>query len=141
LNLAEQLTRIYHESETWHKIKLDEESSNEYHRKLLEQGNIITITKGDLLVGYVEFWRISYEQFGRIICGEPFSALCEDVVHGNIAYVANTFILPEYRKGKVYKMLRDRFLETNKMCTHFCGTARRKKSEPVKVFRNKDIFK
>ena len=137
--IVKQLTQIYLREEKWHSTYLDEESANEYHKELLQRGNILSCSQGDLLLGYVEFWRINYEQFGRIICGEGFSALCEDVIHGYIAYVANTYIRPEYRKGEVYKMLRDRFFEFNKDCTYFVGHARRKKSEPVKVFKVKDI--
>lgn len=137
--IIKQLWEIYDKSEWWHKEKLAKEEADKYHSILLNQGNIITCSEGDNLLGYVEFWRINYEQFGRIICGEGFSALCEDVIHGHIAYVANTFIRPEYRKGEVYKMLRDRFFEFNKECTHFVGEARRKKSAPVKVFKRSQI--
>lgn len=136
MNLTDQLWELY-EQETWHKTRLAKEECDAYHSQLLDQGNIITVRDGDILAGYVEFWRINYEQFGRIICGEGLSAIREDVVHGYIAYVANTFIRPEYRKGEVYKMLRDRFFEANKYCTYFVGNARRKKSEPVKVFKRK----
>lgn len=140
MDLTEQLTRIYLDHENWHASKLDEENSRLYHRELLERGNIITMLDGDLLVGYVEYWRLNYEQFGRIICREPFSAIQEDVQTGNIAYVANTFILPAYRKGQVYKRLRDRFFEVNKLCTHFVGEARRKSSAPVKVFKRGEVY-
>lgn len=140
MDLAKQLTDIYLNHETWHTTKLDEASANSYHQQLLDSGNIITISDGDTLIGYVEYWRISYEQFGRLICGEPFSAVHEDVQTGQIAYVANTFVLPEYRKTEVYKRLRDRFFEANKLCTHFVGEARRKRSAPVKVFK-RDRFK
>ncbi len=64
----------------------------------------------------------------------------ENVQNGQIAYVANTYIRPEYRNGRVYKMLRDRFFEFNKECTHFCGIARRKKSAPVKVFKREQVL-
>lgn len=135
MNIAEQLTDIYLTEETWHVSKLSKEESDLYHDTLLSKGNIIVIRDGEQVVGYCEFWRLTYEQFGRIICGEPFSAMHEDVQTGQIAYVANTFIKKEYRKGEVTKMLRNRFFEANTLCTHFCGQARRKKSEPVKVFK------
>ena len=140
-NLVQQLNWIYYTYEHWHKKNLDEADITAYHSKLLDSGNIITVSEssGELL-GYCEFWRINYEQFGRIICGEPFSAIHEDVWAGHIAYVGNTFILPEHRRGQVYKMLRDRFFELNQDCTHFVGHARRKKSEPVKVFKRSQIL-
>ena len=126
--------------ETWHKKKLDEANATDYFTVLLERGNIITISQDNLLLGYVEFWRLNYGQFGRIVCCEEFSAIQEDVQTGNIAYVANTFIRKEYRKGEVYKMLRDRFFEANKACDYFVGEARRKKVGLIKVFKRDKIL-
>jgi len=135
LNLVDKLTDIYLNHETWHTTKLSKEEADRYHEYLLNNGNILSVSDGDILLGYVEFWRLSYEQFGRVICGEPFSAMHENVINGQIAYVANTYIVPEHRKGNVYKLLRNMFFETNKLCTHFCGEARRKSCAPVKVFK------
>ena len=139
MSIAEQLTEIYLKYETWHKNKLSEEEANIYHDTLLNKGNIIVVRDGETVVGYTEFWRLTYEQFGRIICGEPFSATHEDVQTGQIAYVANTFVKKEYRKGQVIRMLKDRFFEANTLCTHFCGEARRKSCAPVKVFKRNQI--
>ena len=140
MDIPNELNKIYFNHENWHSSKLSEQAAYDYHRKLLEQGNILTVSDGEVFCGYVEFWRITYLQFGLIICGEQFSALDQDVLHGNIAYVANTFIYPEYRKGTVYKMLRNKFFEVNKHCTHFVGEARRKKSAPIKVFKREEIL-
>lgn len=139
MSLVEQLVEIYYE-EYWHKEYLSRPLAYEYHDKLLSSGNIITVSDGDNLCGYVEYWRLTYEQFGRIICGEPFSAMHEDVQTGQIAYVANTFIRKEFRRSSTWLLLKDRFIEINKECTHFCGHARRKKSEPVKVFKREEIL-
>lgn len=143
MDLANELNYIYFTEETVHPFvgggKLSEEEAYEYHRILLERGNIITVVDGEAFCGYVEYWRLTFEQFGRVICGEPISAINEDVQTGQIAYVANTFIFPEYRQGAVARMLRERFFEANEPCTHFCGNARRKRSEPVKVFRKEQI--
>lgn len=135
MSLAEKLTEIYLNEETWHRVKLDKDEANRYHQALLDRGNIITVEDKDKLVGYVEFWRLTYEQFGRVICNEPFSAFNEDVQTGHIAYVANTYIDPAYRNGETAKMMRNRFLMVNNKCTHFVGEARRKSCAPVKVFK------
>jgi hypothetical protein len=139
--LAQQITEVYLEAETWHKTKLSKEESIAYHTKLLDLGNIITVCYGNILCGYVEFWRVSFEQFGRIICDEPFSAYTENVQNGQVAYLANTYIKPEYRGVNTIKVMRNRFYEANKFCTHFVGEARRKKSAPVKVYKREDIMK
>lgn len=139
--IVSQLVETYFDpaKEFWHKERMSRIEAWKYHEQLLEQGNIITVSDGDRLAGYCEMWRVDFSQFGRIICGEPFAAVHENILNGQIAYVANTFIQPEYRDGKVARMLRDRFFEFNQDCTHFAGTARRKKSEPVKVFKRDQI--
>lgn len=138
----EILTQLweFYEQETWHKTRIGREDADLYHAKLLAFGNILTVSEGDILLGYVEFWRINYEQFGRLICGEHFSAYHEDVQSGPIAYVANTFIRPEWRSTSCAKELKRAFFEANSHCTHFVGEARRKKSAPVKVFKREDIM-
>lgn len=138
--IISQLVDIYYENEWWHNERLSRPEAHKYHDKLLSAGNIITVSDGDILAGYVEYWRLSFEQFGRIICGEPFSAMHEDVSTGQIAYVANTFIREEYRNSSVAKQLRDRFLRINEQCTHFAGTALRKSSQPIKVFKKEKIY-
>ena len=138
MTIPEQLTEIY-ALETWHKTRLSNEESNKYHDTLLNSGNIIVVNDGDRVVGYCEFWRLNFEQFGRIIAGEPFSATCENVQDGQIAYVANTYIMPQYRRGGATKMIKDRFMEVNKLCTHFVGEARRKSCAPVKVFKRNRV--
>lgn len=137
--IIEQLNDFYYE-ETWHKERLSRPALWDYHSKLISTGNIITVSDSDILAGYVEYWRLSYEQFGRIICGEPFSAVHENVQNGQIAYVANTYIRPEYRNSNVTKQLRDRYFEINDQCTHFAGTALRKSSQPIKVFKKEKIY-
>lgn len=139
MTIAEQLTKIYLEEENWHREKLSPEEANAYHESLLKSGNIIVVQDGSVVIGYVEFWRLTYEQFGRIVCGEPFSAMHEDVQTGQIAYVANTFIHEFYRRGETQKMMRKRFFQANTLCTHFCGEARRKSTAPLKVFKRNQI--
>ena len=134
-SIPEQLTYIYLQHEDWHERKLDYGQAILYHDTLINSGNIIVIRDGEKVIGYAEFWRLTFEQFGRVICGEPFSAMQEDVQTGQIAYLANVFVYTEYRKGKAIKMMRERFYDINRLCTHFCGEARRKKSAPVKVFK------
>lgn len=139
MSLIEQLVDIYYDKEWWHNERLSRPEAYKYNDKLMSTGNIITCSDGDILCGYVEYWRISYEQFGRILCREPFSAMHEDVQTGQIAYVANTYIRPEYRDSNVYKQLRNRYFEINDQCTHFAGTALRKSSQPIKVFKREKI--
>lgn len=140
MSIIEQLTDIYLNEENWYaQAKMPKEEADKYHQKLFDLGNIVTVLDGDLLCGYVEYWRLTFEQFGRIVCGEHFSAYHEDVQGGYLAYVANTYIRPAYRNGQTYKLLKYGFFRANDQATHFCGTAVRKKAGLIKVFKAADI--
>lgn len=91
MSLAEQITDIYLEHEFWHKEKLTREESIQYHQRLLTNGNIITISNGQELVGYVEFER------------DPW-----------ICYIKNLFILPAYRNGPAIWQIKRRLFEVCK---------------------------
>ena len=135
-SILDQLWEFYQE-EKYHKNRIDKVEADKYHDKLIRTGNILTVSEGNILCGYVEIWRLNYEQLGRIICGEWFSAYLEDVQHGNIAWVGNTYIRPEYRKGEVYNMLKDRFREVTKDCRYYSGRAQRKSAWMIKMFKNR----
>lgn len=139
--IIEQLNDFYFENETWHQKKLSRIEAYKYHAQLLSTGNIITVTSDNILCGYVELWKVNFEQWGRIVCGEPFSAVCEDVQTGWIAVVGNTYISPDYRDSSVAKQLRDRFFEVTKECRFFVGEAKRKKAGYIKVFKKEDIMR
>lgn len=105
--IIDDLTYIYLNFETWHKNKLSQEEANKYHERLLMQGNILTYVDNGKLIGYVEAWKINYDQLGRILCEVPFYVFDEDITNGNIAYIHNMWISPEYRgnlvKNKILK--------------------------------------
>lgn len=138
-SIPEQLTDIYLNQENWHNKKLSYEQSVSYFDKLLDKKNILIYEVNDEVLGYVEFWRISFEQFGRLVCHERFCADIENTTDGNICYVANTWIHPDYRNGIIYKMLKRRFFVTNYKCDYFVGEALRKKTQPIKVFKKNDL--
>lgn len=140
-NIIDKLNWIYFHVETWHKKKMSEDEATKYHKKLLREGNILCYLDGENLIGYVEFWRINYEQFGRIICREHFSGYLENIKDGNIAYVANTWIDEQHRNTQVYKELKLKFFSVNYKCDYFVGEALTKKAQPVKVFKRSNIFK
>jgi ribosomal protein S18 acetylase RimI-like enzyme len=98
MNLAEQLTDIYEKKEDWHKTRLSHEEAVKYHQERLDWGNIITVSDGNTLAGYLEFY----------------------IRHG-VCYIHNLFILPEYRRGIVAKMIKRRLFEVAKGCKVFFG--------------------
>ena len=139
LNITEQLTTIYFTQEWWHHNKLPREEAMKYHSKLYNDGNITVYLKDEEVLGYLEVWRINFEQFGKLICHAPFSAYLQDIKSGNIAYVANTWIAPEHRGGVVYKYLRNSFFINNHSCDYFVGQAMRKRTQPIKVFKKSNL--
>ena len=134
-SIAEQLSEIYFKEEDWHPFKISYEDAIKYHTKLYNQGNIQIYEIGGTVLGYFEVWYINFEQFGRLVAHAPFNQMDEDVISGKLAYVANTWIHPEHRKGVVYKILRNRFFKMSNKCDYYCGTALRKKTQPIKVFQ------
>ena len=139
--IVEQLIDIYLSEEWWHEKKLDRTEADKYFSRLLSTGNIITYSLNGELLGYVEVHRLTFEQWGRIVCHAQFSAYLEDVQHGPVAYVANTYIKPEYRRTNVYKILRLGFFKFTYNCEYFVGHALRKKTQPIKVLRRDKALK
>ena len=140
-DIPEQLTEIYLHKEWWvtEEGKLTPEIAYKYYDKLYKQGNIIICELDGEVLGYVEFWRINFEQFGRIICHTDFCGDSEDILSGNIGYVANVWIKPECRRSWVTKILKIKFYRNTHVCDYYCGMATRKKTQPVKVFKKSDL--
>lgn len=140
MNLVDQLVEIYYAEEWWQKDKLTHQAAYYYHDTLLNKKNrIVPFLCNDVVLGYVESWRINFEQFGRLVCHAPFNAPEEDVETGNIAYVANVWVRKQERRGEVIRFLKDEFVKQNFMCEYFCGEAIRKKTGLIKVFNRSKI--
>lgn len=130
---------MYQKEETWHTKRLSEEDAILYHEVLLRKKRIIPYLFDDQLLGYIESWRIDFEQFGRLICHLPFSAVSEEVEKGPICYVANIWVRKDHRDGAVLKALRNELFIQNVTAEFFVGEALRKKTQPIKVLRKAQI--
>ena len=130
----------FHRLEKWHEREQSDEELRAYFSIVVAKDRIRFVDDGVKMLGYVESWRITFEQFGRKICHEPILVDKEDIEHGPIAYVANTHILEGYRFGDVYKRLVELFTKQNFSAKYFVGEATRKKHSPVKVFNRKDFL-
>lgn len=137
--ILDQLVQSYYDNEFWHERKLPIGEAFKYHDKLLSDGNIIIYAELGIIIGYLEFWRINFEQFGRLVCNAPFSSYLENVKDGNIAYVANIWIDPKFRNSSVIKTLKLLFFKRNYDADYFAGEALRKKTQPVKVFKKEAL--
>lgn len=142
--VLEQLYRIYVEGETYIPTRISKAEFFNYTDKLIRQGNIFFILDGERVVGYTEVWKINFDQFGRLLCGQDVSAEVEDVMTGKLGYVANIWVEPEYREGfgtmrGVVKAMRKMYYEFTKDVDYHCGQAKRKNAQLVKVFDAKKL--
>lgn len=136
---AHILTQHYLKNEDWHDKKLPYEEAMKYHQSLMDSGNIIAVIQDGELLGYVEFLRINFEQFGKMVCHAPFFILDENITDGNICVVHNVWIRKDCRRGPVFFYLRDKFYEINHTCEYYAGFALRKKTQPIKVFKKENL--
>jgi Ni,Fe-hydrogenase III component G len=148
VSILDQLWQIYEKYETYIPKRISKEVFFTYTQKLIDQGNILLACDGERVVGYVEVWRLNFEQFGRVVCGVDVVADTEDVISGKLAYVANVWIDEEYREGfglkkpvSVVKYLRRKYYIFTRGCEYHCGTANRKAGGLIKVFNTKKIGK
>lgn len=141
MNIIQQLTNLYLSSEEWwHKHKLSPEESNLYHQTMIERGNLIYEQDNNgKLLGYCEFLRINFEQWGRMVCHAPFYNFDENTTDGNICVVSNIWIHKDYRRSLVFALLKMRFLELNHHCEYFAGEANKKHANIIKVFKKEDL--
>lgn len=137
--VVDELVRIYLNEENWHEKKLSYLEAYRYHLHLLKTGNIIYFEEMNEILGYCEFWKINFEQFGRLVCHAPFSAFLEDVQTGNICWVANVWIRKDVRRSDVFDFLKKQFYFLNRDCEYFGGHALRKKTQPIKVFKKQNL--
>lgn len=139
--IAEQITDIYLTKEKWNKNYLSKEEADKYHERLLVNGNILTyIVKGELK-GYLEFYRINFEQFGRILCGINIPVFEENITDGNIALIVSMYIDPKYRNGEAWDMLSSMFLAKNRDAQFFATILANKKHQPLHVYSRADIIR
>jgi len=138
MKLLPQLVQFYY---NYDRFQDDEHRLSEYEISntigvLLDKDRIRCVLDdyGQLL-GYVESWRLNFEQWGRMVCHvKPFDVGLEDIETGPIAVVANVTIHPAYRSSHVIRELRHLFFEQNAGAKYLVGEALRKKTQPIKVF-------
>lgn len=135
MTLPELLTDCYLTKQPWQEFFMPREDAIKYFDAMIKRGNIIAYQDNGELLGYCEFWRLNFEQFGRLVCKAPFFTLEEDTENGNICFVANVWIKPDYRRGMVFKSLELLFFKLNNRCEWYTGFAWRKSTKPIKVFK------
>lgn len=139
--MIEELTRIYLNEYRQEEEKLSEEEQRKYFDYVLSKNCIHTYGTHDNLLGFIESWRLDFQQFGRLICYAPFNIYEENITEGPICYLANIWIHPEHRRGAVIRQFKYDFFRCNMDAEYFVGEAFRKKTQPIKVFKKQEAYK
>ena len=139
-SFIDQFNEFYYKYDKFQTSGLSHEHITNYHAYMLENNRLDYYIENGELLGYVESWKINFEQWGRLVCHAPFNPLQENIGSGDIAYVANVTIKPEYRKDVIAKYLRNKFFIRNFDCEYFVGEANRKKTGLIKVFTKKNAM-
>ena len=139
--LADKLAAFYHKYDTFH-VGENMERSHMMFQKLLDHNRIITsLDHNGEIIGFVESWRLDYKQFGWVICHPEYPNIdMWDLNGGNICYLANVAIHPDYRFSYVYQYLKTEFFRQNYACEFFTGQAYRKRHQPLKVFTRQEFY-
>lgn len=142
MNIIERVVEFYYKYDAFQDSYLEPDQAMFLYTLMFNRGRLHICEANGELLGYGESWRISYEQFGRILCGHNLYADLEqeDITNGNLAYLANVTIHPNVRGTAVIRYLRNDFFTKNKDAEYFCGWAKRKKHQPVKVFTRQQAF-
>ena len=139
--MLSELKRFYKTIDVQMEHPMDDASIDAYHSYLIGKDAISMVIEADRLLGYVAYYRINFEQLGRLVCQLPFNAIEEDIVSGNICYLIDVTIDPEVRGKHVYKQLKEMFFSKNADCEYFIGHAiYKKRSQPIRVFKRTEIM-
>ena len=135
-NVVNQFIDIHYKEEWWIENKLSENDAQMYFLRMLAFGNIILYTQADSVAGFVEFWRISPEQFGRHSLGLPIYNT-EDLMRGDVCYINSFFVAKEHRFGECIEYLKTELFNRNKDAKFF--VYERQKNKSIRIYNPKEI--
>ena len=139
-SVIEQLVDIHYKYENWIKNKLPVGEAHYYHLEMIQRRNIVWVhDKQNKVLGYCQFFRLNFEQWGRMVCHAPFYDLDENTTDGNICVVNNVWIHPDHRRSNVFIQLKELFYQENHHCEYYVGLAERKSANLIKVFKKSEL--
>lgn len=140
MNIIEKIIDLYENILPKNQIMLPHSEALEYFERLMMNGNIITYVKDGELLGFLEFWKVNFEQFGRICAGVTLDH-SEDLLNGNIGMITRMWITPTMRNGETFLHLGRAFLEKNQGCSHYAAMQFHKNHKPLQVYSRDQIIK
>lgn len=141
--VLDELTRFYKEVDIQVENPMSSvEAIQRYHSWLLEKDLIRVIMPGCRLLAYISYYRLSFEQLGRMVAHENIDCYNEDLEHGPICWVTDVTIDQSCKEPWVPKELKRLFFEKNQDADFFIGHAiYKKRSQPIRVFKRTDFLK
>ncbi len=133
MDITEQLVQIY-KDEVRPYGTLTELEARRYYNKMVAHGRIHLYMDSSYIAGFIESWRLDYEQLGRVVCWSDFNALEEDVTNGDIAYISDIWIR-DYKRGTgVTKILIDMFKNANRDAEYYVSRRHKNKVKYIRVY-------
>jgi len=140
MTIVEELVKIYNEITEESPCKLKGQECIDYFERLLMKGNIITYIQDGELLGFIEFWRLSYYQWGRI-CANLTLTHDENLTFGPVCLITRMWIKPDLRNGETFLHLGRTFLDKNKDTDHFAAQQPLKKHKPLQIYTREEVLK
>jgi hypothetical protein len=140
MTIVERISEIYDEITLDSPCKLHGQERWDYFERLLMNGNIITYSVDGELQGFLEFWRLSYDQWGRI-CANLTLTHEEDLLEGPVCLITRMWIKPDLRNGETFIFLGRAFLERNKDTVHFAAMQEHKRHKPLQIYSREQVLK
>ncbi len=101
----EYLLDTYYNKEKWHETKLPKDIGRTYFTKGLKDKNVVVLREADDIIGYISVWFLDNEQTARVISGQRFDAVDENITEGEIVFVANAYVENQFRhKGRIMEL-------------------------------------
>lgn len=141
MTLGEKLAEFYLSYDVVDGQKMCREDAVKYFETVYSKGRILYETDNDgNLLGYIDSWRLTFEQFGKFICERKLDVDKEDINHGSVIYLSSITIHPDYRNTEIITLLRNKFFMQNFTGEYFIGHAIRKRHQPIMVHKRKDTY-
>lgn len=140
MTIVERLVEIYNEITVESPFKLKGQEALDYFERLLMNGNVITYIQDGELLGFIEFWRLSYDQWGRI-CSNLTLTHDEDLIEGPVCLITRMWIKQDLRNGEAFLYLGRIFLDKNKDTTHFAAQQPLKRHKPLQIYSRDEVLR
>jgi len=140
MDIIERITYIYENNLPKCPIMLPHSEGIQYFTRLMMNGNIITYIQDGELLGFIEYWRVNMEQFGRICCNLTLTH-DEDLNSGEICLITRMYIIPDMRNAHTFIHLGSQLLAKNRDADFYAAMQFHKKHKPLQIYTRDQILK